>query len=191
MPTSLAKIKSQIAKLQQQAATIETGIVARIKAEIAKHGLTVEQLFGTSSNDGVARGATKPKAVAKVGASKPAKFADGSGNTWGGMGKRPQWIRDALEAGKSLDDFLVAGKSIAAKAKSVAKVAPAKKVKTSKAVPPKKRAAVKKAASVKAAAAPAAAKKPAKTAAGKPVVKKPVKARSAAASVELAEAPAA
>lgn len=176
MSTSLAKIKSQIAKLQQQAATIETGIVARIKAEIAKHGLTVEQLFGTPSNHGVARVAAKPKAPAKVGASKPAKFADGSGNTWGGMGKRPQWIRDALEAGKSLDDFLVAGKGNAAKAKPVAKAAQTKKAKSSKAASPKRRAEVKKAGAVKVAAVPAAAK----TAGNKSVMKKPAKVRTAA-----------
>ena len=179
MSTSLAKIKSQIAKLQQQAATIETGIVARIKAEIAKHGLTVEQLFGTSSNGRVARAFAKPKAVAKFGASKPAKFADGSGNTWGGMGKRPQWIRDALEAGKSLDDFLVAGKSIAAKAKPVMKAVQTKKAKSSKAASPKTLAAVKKAGAVKVAAVPAAAKRPAKTAANKSVMKKPAKVRTA------------
>ena len=30
-----------------------------------------------------------------------------SGNTWGGRGPRPQWLRDALANGKSLQDFAV------------------------------------------------------------------------------------
>ena len=29
----------------------------------------------------------------------------GHGNTWVGRGKRPQWLRDALAAGKQLSDF--------------------------------------------------------------------------------------
>ena len=43
--------------------------------------------------------ATKPPAVAK--------FSDGQGNTWVGRGKRPQWLRDALAAGKQLSDFAI------------------------------------------------------------------------------------
>jgi hypothetical protein len=43
--------------------------------------------------------------------SKPPKYADKAGNTWSGMGKRPGWLRDALEGGADLDDFLIAGKA--------------------------------------------------------------------------------
>ena len=32
---------------------------------------------------------------------------DTSGNTWVGRGPRPQWLRDALKAGKSLQDYAV------------------------------------------------------------------------------------
>ena len=35
------------------------------------------------------------------------KFRNESGGTWGGRGKRPQWLRDALTAGKTLADFAV------------------------------------------------------------------------------------
>lgn len=139
-------------------------------------GLTAEQLFGASSTVGAARSAAKPKAAARSGPAKTAKFADGTGNTWGGMGKRPRWIRDALEAGKSLEDFLVAGRKAApAKARPSVKTAPGKAMVA-------KKAATKKAAPVKA-AAPAAAKRPVKAAA-----KKPAKARAAAATVEPAQA---
>jgi len=34
------------------------------------------------------------------------KYADGTGKTWSGLGKRPKWVRDALASGKSLDDIL-------------------------------------------------------------------------------------
>ena len=40
--------------------------------------------------------------------ARSAKFRDAAGHTWGGMGKRPQWLRDALASGKRLEDFLIA-----------------------------------------------------------------------------------
>ncbi|MBR0775824.1 H-NS histone family protein [Bradyrhizobium diazoefficiens] len=36
------------------------------------------------------------------------KYADGEGNTWSGRGRKPKWIKAALESGKSIDDFLAA-----------------------------------------------------------------------------------
>jgi DNA-binding protein H-NS len=36
-----------------------------------------------------------------------AKFRDANGNSWVGRGPRPQWLRDALNSGKSLKDFAV------------------------------------------------------------------------------------
>lgn len=200
MATSLSKIKTQIAKLQKQAATIESGIVARIKAEIAKHGLTAEHLFGASGGgaDIGGRAAPKRKPAAKAATSSTPKFADASGNSWGGMGKRPQWIHDALAAGKSLDDFLVNGKAAgeanakSAKAKTTeVKTAPAKTAKVARKAAPKKPAAVKKAAPEKAAKSSAAVKRPVKAAAKKSAVKKPAAKRAAAALIEPAQAPAA
>jgi DNA-binding protein H-NS len=35
------------------------------------------------------------------------KFRNDAGGTWGGMGKRPDWLRAALAAGKQLSDFAV------------------------------------------------------------------------------------
>jgi DNA-binding protein H-NS len=35
------------------------------------------------------------------------KFRNEAGATWVGRGKRPQWLRDALAAGKQLSDFAV------------------------------------------------------------------------------------
>ncbi len=187
MSTSLTQIKSQIAKLEKQAAAIEAGIITRIKAEIAKHGLTAEQLFGSSSAAGNSRMTVKPKTVSNGGASRPAKFVDEAGNSWGGMGKRPQWIREALEAGKSLDDFLVTGKkTTAAKARPSMKAVTPKKTKAARKVAPKNRPTAKNAASVKAADASTIVKQPKKAAAQQSAAKKPAKARAAAAALEPA-----
>lgn len=102
MARSLTTIMTQIERLQREAAAIQGEAVNRIRKEIAKLGLTAEQLFGSSAL------VSTSKRMKNSPASREAKYADGHGNTWGGMGKRPMWLRSALEEGKSLDNFLVA-----------------------------------------------------------------------------------
>lgn len=54
--------------------------------------------------------AVKPKAGVKDGGSLLRKVVyrdPQSGRTWTGIGLRPLWVRKALEAGRSLDDFRV------------------------------------------------------------------------------------
>jgi DNA-binding protein H-NS len=105
MAKSLSSILSQIERLQKEAASIQFAIIDRIRKDIAKYSLTQEQLFGEGTVLS-ARGAKPAKRTSK---GRAAKYADGSGNTWGGMGKRPEWLRQALEAGKALEEFLVSG----------------------------------------------------------------------------------
>jgi hypothetical protein len=45
-------------------------------------------------------------AVKIAGDSARAKYADDEGNTWSGRGRQPRWIKTALAAGKSIDEFL-------------------------------------------------------------------------------------
>ncbi len=99
MAKSLSSILSQIERLQREAASIQSEVIARIRKEIEKYGLTAEQLFGVTT-----RATKKPKGAA----AKAPKYGDGAGNTWGGMGKRPAWLREAIDAGKTLEDFLIA-----------------------------------------------------------------------------------
>jgi DNA-binding protein H-NS len=57
-----------------------------------------------------AKRAKAPKAAKKTKAGKKpmvVKFSNGAGGTWGGLGKRPDWLRAALAAGKQLSDFAV------------------------------------------------------------------------------------
>lgn len=154
MATSFAKIKSQIEKLQKQAAEIQTKVISRIKSEIAQHGLTAEDLFGTpavgAAKKSRAAQLTRSAKTKAARAKKPAKFADGQGNFWHGIGKRPQWIRDMLAAGRQLEEFLVGNRAKAAAGskatanaskKSPAKKAVSKKAAPSRAATPKKAAA--------------------------------------------------
>ena len=125
---SYAQIQKQIEALQRQANELRAqevaGVVARIKEAIAHYSLTAEQLgYGGTQRK------TRVKAQKASTAGVPA-YSDGLGNTWVGRGPRPQWLRTALAAGKSLEDFASSGVIVSTKAGKTpkkAKGAPAKK----------------------------------------------------------------
>ena len=108
MAQTYAQIQEQIAKLQSDAEALRTneiaGVVARIKEAIATYDLTAQDLFGRQAAAGKRKTAGKSATVA-------AKYSDGKGGEWVGRGKRPQWLRDALAAGKNLEDFAVGASS--------------------------------------------------------------------------------
>lgn len=108
MTSTYAQIQKKIALLQRQADSLRekevAGVIERIKVAIAHYGLTAQHLgFGADT----AR--ARPGAVSrrKVAAATTAKYSDGAGNGWSGRGPRPRWLREALAAGKALDDFRV------------------------------------------------------------------------------------
>jgi len=150
---SLSQIQSQIQKLQKEVDAVRSAAVVRIRKEMAQHGLTAEDLFGETRSTFIGNGrATKGKTKA----DRPPKYADGSGNTWGGMGKRPTWIREALEAGRTIEEFLVGAAPKAAKAAKAAKPGRKPAAKTAPPAAAPKKAAAKRLARKKA-IAPAAA----------------------------------
>ncbi|MGJ7542321.1 H-NS family nucleoid-associated regulatory protein [Variovorax sp. LT1R16] len=106
MAQTYAKLQKQIEVLQRQAEAIRLseiqGVIDRVKVAIAHYDLTPEHLFGKVSTSTHQKKKSKGKAD-KVG--KEPKYADGTGNTWGGRGPRPRWLRDAIGSGASLEDF--------------------------------------------------------------------------------------
>ena len=109
MTQSYKQIQKQIETLQRQAEKLRKqevdGVVARIKVAIAHYGLTPEQLgFGATA------GSVKAKA-GKTAPTRSTKYSDGQGNSWSGIGKRPSWLRDALNAGRALEEFATAASS--------------------------------------------------------------------------------
>lgn len=103
-----AQIKKQIDALQREADELRvrevSGVVARIKEAIAHYGLTQEQLgYGAAPGGQKAKGRKAP-------AASGAAYSDGLGNTWGGRGPRPQWLKAALSEGRALEEFASAGR---------------------------------------------------------------------------------
>ena len=115
MGKSYGEVVQQIEKLQAEANTLKrkevNGIVKRIREAISLYGLTAADLgFKGTGKRGRPAGKTTlagRRSAAKTRAARGAKFRDPSGNTWGGRGPRPQWLRDALASGRKLEDFAV------------------------------------------------------------------------------------
>ena len=117
MTKSYAQIVKQIEILKADAEKIRRkeveGVIGRIREAISVYGLTAEDLgFAPRAKPGPkAKTAAEPaKKRGGKAAAKPVpvvKFRNEPGGTWGGRGKRPQWLRDALTGGKQLSDFLV------------------------------------------------------------------------------------
>jgi DNA-binding protein H-NS len=117
MTKTYAQLKKQIDALTQEAEALKKqerdGVIARIKEAIGVYELSAADLGLVAP-----RGKPGPKAArqpagrkarktARGGAASAVRFRDAEGNTWGGRGPRPAWLRAALEAGKSLKDFAV------------------------------------------------------------------------------------
>lgn len=120
MSQSYQQIQRQIQSLQRQAEKLKSdeiaGVVSRIKVAIAHYGLTAEQL-------GLSGKSARPAANQRVKistSSKASKYSDGQGHEWGGRGPRPHWLRDALAAGRTLEEFAV-GSTVSANTATPAK----------------------------------------------------------------------
>lgn len=93
---NLTELMAQKAELDRQIAAAKAEAVEGIKAQMALFGVTVEDLGGAPP---------APARASTTGQKRPIKYRDEKGNTWTGIGQRPRWLRDALLAGASLEQF--------------------------------------------------------------------------------------
>lgn len=126
MTRTYSQVMKQIDALKVEAEKLRriesNGVVARIREAIGFYGLTAADLGLGSAMAKVATAASatppaltdkpvkrkgKRKGPAKVKTPPVPKFRDEQGHTWGGIGKRPDWLRAALANGKTLQEFLI------------------------------------------------------------------------------------
>jgi len=114
MTKTYVQIQKQIETLQREADKLKRKevdeVIAKIKEAIRVYSLTAAdlELDGRAARRGTTvRKRGRPAAKVKSRGPATVKYRDESGNTWGGRGPRPQWLRDALGAGKNLQDFAV------------------------------------------------------------------------------------
>jgi DNA-binding protein H-NS len=73
--------------------------IAKIRALMSEHGLSVADLSGK---------AVAPKASSTAGSKVAAKYRNAAtGETWSGRGLQPKWLKAALAAGRSIEEFSV------------------------------------------------------------------------------------
>lgn len=105
MATDLNKMsKEELTKLIKDAEkalkTLETRRLAEAKkaAETAakEYGFSLDELLGSQGK-------------AKKGSKNPPKYINPTnpGQTWTGKGRKPNWVNDALDSGKTLDDLKI------------------------------------------------------------------------------------
>ena len=112
MTKTYAQVMKQIKTLTSEAEKLKRkevqGVIDRMKDAINAYGLTASDLGLHARGRAVTKAATRRKGTAAgKGRSQQVKFRDESGNTWGGRGPRPRWLREALASGKELKDFAV------------------------------------------------------------------------------------
>lgn len=112
MPKSTyQQIQKQIDDLKRQAETLRLAevqsVIAKIKEAITVYGLTAADLGFAPGRPGPKRPVQAPKRRATSSGKSAVRYRDDQGNTWVGRGKRPGWLRGALESGRQLSDFLV------------------------------------------------------------------------------------
>ena len=116
MTKTYAQIVKQIETLKLEAERLRRGevdgVIKRIRDAITFYNLSASDLgLNLKAKAGADKAAMPFKRRRRKGAAAktpaPVKFSNGLGGTWGGRGKRPTWLREALAAGKQLSDFAV------------------------------------------------------------------------------------
>jgi DNA-binding protein H-NS len=116
---SYSQLQADLKHLQEQIEIARRreaeGVIKRIREAVAVYGITAKDIFDAKGNLTAQKPAKKSKtkdAVQKSGrggrpGKRPVKYADDKGHTWSGGGSMPVWMREYVEAGRSLDEFLV------------------------------------------------------------------------------------
>jgi len=107
--TALEQQTAALAQQIEDARRAErAGAIAKVKALMAEHGVTVAELGGGRSAP-----APRPARVAKekkpsTARKVPAKYRNAAtGDAWSGRGLKPNWLKAALASGAKLEDFAV------------------------------------------------------------------------------------
>jgi len=101
--TTYAELKAQGEALLAQAEELRkqeiAGVISDIKAKMKEYGISAEDLGAGSTS---VRKSVKSKSVA------PAKYRGPNGELWaGGLGRKPEWVREILSKGGSMDAYLI------------------------------------------------------------------------------------
>ena len=97
------RVETAIGRHEKKA---KTEALAAVKAKAKEMGFSLEDLTGDAPSAKPGK-KTKGKAAARKAPKIRYRDPKNPKNVWGGRGPKPQWIKDAVAAGKSQDDFKV------------------------------------------------------------------------------------
>ncbi|HBC3474365.1 TPA: H-NS histone family protein [Vibrio parahaemolyticus] len=101
--TTVVEERREADELEQLERAEQEEKMAAIAKQIAQEGIDVEELVRALAGETKAKQSTKR-------APRPAKYKymdNGKEKTWTGQGRTPAAIQTQLDAGKSLDEFLI------------------------------------------------------------------------------------
>lgn len=96
----LAQAQKLMAEAEQARKNELASVITDIKAKMKQYGITVADLGGGAVGS--------PKKAGKTKSAAPAKYRGPNGELWaGGPGRKPEWVRAVLAAGKSVEDYRI------------------------------------------------------------------------------------
>ncbi|MBT0722459.1 H-NS histone family protein [Rosenbergiella collisarenosi] len=99
--TTVINEKKEEIKLEEQARAEKAESIKEVLEIMNSMGVSAEELYGVASGNGVLK--------AKASREQKYQYTDDKGRTkyWTGQGRTPKAIAEKIEAGASLDDFLI------------------------------------------------------------------------------------
>lgn len=94
----MAQAQSLMAQAEEARKSELAAVIADIKAKMKQFGITVADLGSAPTG----------KKAGKSKSAAPAKYRGPNGELWaGGPGRKPEWVRAVLAAGKSVEDYRI------------------------------------------------------------------------------------
>lgn len=94
----MAQAQSLMAQAEEARKNELAAVIADIKAKMKQFGITVADLGSAPAG----------KKAGKSKSAAPAKYRGPNGELWaGGPGRKPEWVRAVLAAGKSVEDYRI------------------------------------------------------------------------------------
>lgn len=97
----LKKVPTEIKRRAEEASNAaREAAIEKLKAVAREHGYSLEELAGTKKARKVSTGVRKPVAP---------KYANplNSSETWTGRGRKPLWVQDALNQGRTMESLVI------------------------------------------------------------------------------------
>ncbi|MGC3961768.1 MAG: H-NS histone family protein [Rhodocyclaceae bacterium] len=107
----LKRLKSRIeTEISRRTDTTKRDLLKKFQKMTAELGLSINDVIGkpaAAEGPRAKRGPAKKAATTKTKVAPKYRNPGDASQTWTGRGRKPQWVSQQLEQGKTLDDLLI------------------------------------------------------------------------------------